>query len=158
MSYSPSASQEYLKNAVLTAPPEQLQLMLYDGAIRFANQGLDALRAKNYDAMFNALDRAQRIVLELSNGLRPDVNPELAQQVAALYSFIYHRLVDATVHQDEQAIQDALRILGHQRETWLLVLDKLAQEQKSQRPTPTPAPSAQATPGNDPPPTLDAEG
>ena len=32
------AAQNYLKTKVFTATPEQLQLMLYDGAIRFGEQ------------------------------------------------------------------------------------------------------------------------
>ena len=32
---NPQAAQQYLRTKVLTATPEQLQLMLYDGAIRF---------------------------------------------------------------------------------------------------------------------------
>jgi flagellin-specific chaperone FliS len=38
------ASGEYLRNAVMTASPEQLQMMLYDGATRFARQARDARR------------------------------------------------------------------------------------------------------------------
>ena len=149
MTAKATPSQEYLKNAVMTATPERLQLMLYDGAIRFAAQGLEALRNKDREGAFNALERAQRIVLELGNGLRREVNPELADQMAALYSFIYRRLVDANMQQDEQAIDDALSILRHQRETWLMLMEKLhkvagepATPQSATPPTPTePAPN-----------------
>jgi len=118
-------SQEYLKNAVMTAPPEQLQLMLYDGAIRFAGQARTAMEQKQFDASCELLLKAQRIVLELQNGLRPEVNPSLCGQMAALYQFIYRRLVDANMQRDTTAIDDALRILGHQRETWDLLIQKL---------------------------------
>ncbi len=121
-------SREYVKNAVLTASPEQLQLMLLDGAIRFSVKGLEALQAGELESMFNALERAQRIVLELNNGLRREVNPTLVDQMAALYDFIFRRLVDANMHRDPQAIEDALRILRHQRETWSMLLEKLKKE------------------------------
>lgn len=130
-------SQEYLRNTVLTATPEQLQLMLYDGAIRFAARGLEALCAKNREVAFEALDRAQRIVLELENGLRPDVNPTLAEQMAALYGFVYRRLVHANLHQDPHAVEEALKILRHQRETWSLLIERIRKE--------SPAPAAAAT-------------
>ena len=61
MSTTTLASQEYLKNTVMTASPEQLQLMLYDGAIRFATRGRDALSRKDYEGAYNSLERAQRI-------------------------------------------------------------------------------------------------
>ena len=41
------AAQNYLRTKVLTATPEQLQLMLFDGAIRFAEQAKPALAARN---------------------------------------------------------------------------------------------------------------
>ncbi|MBU0638147.1 MAG: flagellar export chaperone FliS, partial [Planctomycetes bacterium] len=129
MSYAANASHEYLKNAVLTATPEQLQLMLLDGAIRLATRGQEAIRANDIEGSYNALERAQRIVLELSAGLRPEVNPELVEQMAALYNFIYRRLVDANMQRDEDAVDDALRILRHQRETWALLIEKIAKEQ-----------------------------
>lgn len=138
MSYSPKASQEYLKNAVMTATPEQLQLMLYDGAIKFATRGSEAMQAKDREATFNALERAQRIVLELANGIRPDVNPELAEQMAALYNFVYMRLVEGNLHQDPNCIEDALRVLRHLRETWVMLMDKIRQDQ-AQSPQPASA-------------------
>ena len=42
---NPNAAQNYLRMRVMTATPEQLQMMLYDGAIRFAEQGRAALEA-----------------------------------------------------------------------------------------------------------------
>ncbi len=123
-----NAAQQYLKAAVMTASPEQLQLMLLDGAIRFATRGGQALQERDYEASFNALDRAQRIVLELNNGLCREVNPPLVDQMAALYGFVYRRLVDANVTHDLQAIQDALKILRHQRETWAMLIDKIRRE------------------------------
>jgi flagellar protein FliS len=103
MSYSSNPSQEYLKNAVLTASLEQLQLMLYDGAIRFATLGLESIEDKDRATSFNALERAQLIVLELRNGLRREINPDLADRMAALYNYIHRRLVDANLNQDPQA-------------------------------------------------------
>ncbi len=120
-------SSEYLKSAVLTATPEQLQLMLYDGAIRFLLKGQDAIKAGDREASFHALDRAQSIVLELNNGIRREANPELADQFMALHLFIYRRLVAANLDRDQTALEEALRILRYQRETWLLLMQKVAE-------------------------------
>jgi flagellar protein FliS len=153
MSYTASASQEYLKSAVMTASPEQLQLMLLDGAIRFSTRGIDAIRAEDIEGSYNAFERAQRIVLELSNGLRRDVNPTLVDEMAALYNFIYRRLVDANMHRDVAAAEEAIKILRHQRETWSLLIEKLTKELGADAKSTQP-------PGGDPPskPVLSIEG
>jgi flagellar protein FliS len=131
MSMTANASQEYLRNAVLTASCEQLQLMLYDGAIRYAMRGRAALESKDYEGAYNGFERAQRIVLELHNGLRRDVNPALVDQMASLYNFVYRRLVEATMERSVAAADDGLRILRHQRETWVMLMEKVAAENKS---------------------------
>jgi flagellar protein FliS len=120
--------QEYLRNVVMSAPPERLHLMLYDGAIRFCRQARDAIGRKDIEDSYNLLTRAQNIVLEMQNALRPDVAPELCEQMAALYGFIYRRLVEANVNKDVEAVGDALRILEYQRETWVMLLEKLSAE------------------------------
>jgi flagellar secretion chaperone FliS len=119
------ASNEYLRNAVMTAPPEQLQMMLYDGAIRFARQARDALQASDLAMSCEKLIRAQRIMMELQNGLRPEVNAELCAQMGSLYTFIYSRLVEANLTREVVKIDEALQVLEHVRETWRLLIDKL---------------------------------
>jgi flagellar protein FliS len=120
------ASEQYLRSAVLTASPEQLQLMMIEGAIRFATRGISAIQARDHEAVYNAMDRAQRIVLELINGMRRDANPELVDRMTALYNFIYRRLVEATVNRDVSAAEEAIRILRHERATWELLIAKVA--------------------------------
>ncbi|MCC7291135.1 MAG: flagellar export chaperone FliS [Phycisphaerales bacterium] len=123
-----SHAQHYLREAVLTATQEQLQLMLYDGAIRFTMQGRDALTKKDFERVFEHLSRAQNIVMEMYNGLNHKVNPELCERVGALYMFIYHKLVDGSARHDVQALDDALKILRMERETWQILVDKVASE------------------------------
>jgi flagellar protein FliS len=122
-----ASPNSYLRDAILTAPPEQLQLMLYDGAIRFARQGRDALEARDFEASYNRLSRAQAIIMEMENGLRPDVNPELCRRMASIYGFLYRKLVEASVNQDPTAVDDALKVLYIERDTWVMLIDKVKQ-------------------------------
>jgi flagellar secretion chaperone FliS len=121
---TPIASDEYLQSAVLTATPEQLHLMLYDGAIRFARQAAEALRQNDYETSCEKLLRAQKIITEMKSGLRPDVHPQLCEHMTGLYNFVYWRLVDANLRRDVAAIDEALEILDFQRETWRLLVEK----------------------------------
>ena len=141
-----------LKTRVMTATPEELHLMLYDGAVKFANQARDAIDARNIEDSYNLLVRAQNIVLELLSGLKHDLAPELCSKQAALYNFIYRRLVDANLHKDVSGIDDAIKILNYCRETWTLLIEKIS-EQK--------APAARADADGEPQPepvSIDLEG
>jgi flagellar secretion chaperone FliS len=121
-------NQEYFKTKVMTASPEMLTLMLWDGAIRFAEQGKDAIIRKDIEGSYKSLVRAQRIMTELTSNLKHDVNPDLCGKLAALYNFIYRRLVDANLNKEPQLVDDALEIMRHQRETWAMLMEKLVKE------------------------------
>jgi len=120
-----AAPNSYLRDAVMTASPEQLHLMLYDGAIRFARQGRDALLARDLETSYEKLSRAQAIVIEMESGLRYEVNPELCGRMAAIYSFLYRKLVEASVQKDPTCVDDALKVLDIERETWALLIGKV---------------------------------
>ena len=121
-------SNEYLRSAVMTATPEQLQLMLYDGAIRFTKQGIEGIRTRKWEDDFNGFTRAQKIILEMINALNYAVNRDLCVRMAGLYNFIYRRLVEASVERDPKRAQEALDVIEYQRQTWVLLMDRLRQE------------------------------
>src|SRR6185436_209271 len=133
-----SHSGEYLRSAVMTATPEQLQLMLYDGAIRFAKQARDAIAREEWENSCEKLIRAQKILIQMQNGLKHDVNPELCTQLTSLYQFVYSRLVDANMTHKISSINEALQILEHQRETWKLIVDRIQGTTQSPGPQSTP--------------------
>ena len=127
MSANPQAAQ-YLRMRVMTATPEQLQMMLYDGAIRFAEQAKAALDAGDFEKSYQGISRVQKILTEMSCGLKPDVLPELCEKLSALYSYVYRRLIDANVKHDAAALAEAIGLLKYQRETWALLLDQLGKQ------------------------------
>ncbi len=118
----------YLKTQILTAPPEKLQLMLYEGALRFATQAGERMGQGDYEASYGLLVKAQNIVLELVCGLRPEHNPSLCNRMASLYTFIYRRLVESNVSHDPKPLNDAVSILAMLRDTWIELLERLAEQ------------------------------
>jgi flagellar protein FliS len=125
---NPQAAQNYLRTRVLTATPEQLQLMLYDGAIRFADAARTAILKKDWEATYLNCSRAQKIMTELSSALRPEVAPDLVGNLSSLYNYIYRKLVEGSLHHTVESIDEAMKMLRFQRDTWALLLDKLAKE------------------------------
>jgi len=118
----------YLRTKVLTASPEELRLMLLDGALKFAHQGREGLTAKNYEASFMGISQCRDIVLELLTTIKPDVDPELATRVKAVLTFMYTTLVDASMERSVVKIDQVIKLLTYERETWVLLIQKLAEE------------------------------
>ena len=126
--------KEYLRTKVLTASPEELHLMLYDGAIRFAEAGRTALEKKDLEKSHEALIRSQSIILEMISGLNHEANPSLCAKLSSLYNFIYRRLVEANMRQNISAIDEALKILNYQRETWVLLMENWSKNSRRRLP------------------------
>ena len=118
----------YLRARVLAASPEQLRLMLLEGALRFARQGADGLRRRNFERSFNGIHQCQNILMELISALKPEVAPELCRNLAALYTFMYRRLIDASMERDAAVVDEVVKLLEYEHETWLLLLERLEQE------------------------------
>lgn len=125
---NPQAAQNYLRTKVLTATPEQLQLMLFDGAIRFGQQARVALADRNWEQSYTLISRVQKIVTELNASLKHDVSPELCGKLASLYNYAFRKLIEANVGHKVDALDEALKVLGYQRETWAMLLQQLAQK------------------------------
>jgi flagellar protein FliS len=122
---NPQAAQKYLKTKVMTATAEQLQMMLFDGAVRSCEQARIALEKKDYERSFQSLSKAQAIVNQLICGLKVEVAPDLCKKLKGLYSFAYRRLVDANLHHRIESLDEALNILKFQRETWAMLMEQL---------------------------------
>lgn len=129
---NPQAAQTYLKTKVLTATPEQLQLMLFDGALRFAEQGRVALEQKKFEDSHNALTRVQKIVTELKGNLRHDLYPELCGKLASLYNYAYRHLVRANTVHDLNSLNEAVKVLKYQRESWMMLMQELSKKKAAE--------------------------
>ena len=125
---NPNAAQTYLRTKVMTATPEQLQMMLYDGAIRFGEQARVALEAKDFEKSYTMISKVQKILTEMTASLKHDVYPELCGRLAALYTFAYRKLIEANIDHKLEPLDEALEILKYQRETWALLLDQLGKQ------------------------------
>ena len=115
----------YLKTKIMTASPEELRLMLFDGAIKFCHQAREAIDRKDFEGSYHALMRAQKIVLELSTSLDHKKAPDICEKLAALYTYIYKLLVDANVEHDARKVEEAVELLGFERETWALLMQRV---------------------------------
>lgn len=146
---NPELQNAYLRAKVHSASPEELRLMLLDGALRFTRMAREGIVSNNHEMRFNGFSNARPIVLELAHGIGPETDPELRRKIVGVFMFIYRRLIDANVDRSVEIVDEALRLLEYERETWALYLEKLG----VRRPDPGPAaPLARAAAGDAPAP------
>ena len=114
--YAP-APTAYRESAVLTATPEQLVVMLYDGAIRFLRQA-DALSEEGaWPQAIERIGRAQAIMDELTCTLNMDAG-ELSEKLQSIYVFCAGLLRDARLRKDVHRIRQVSHLLGELRDAW----------------------------------------
>lgn len=122
-----TTANTYKTQQVMTASPQELTLMLYNGAIRFVNESIQATQAGNLEKANAANLRAQDIVREFMSTL--DMQYELSQNWMALYQFIEQSLIQGNVKKQVQPLEDAKAILVDLRTTWAEAM-KLAKGQQ----------------------------
>jgi flagellar protein FliS len=125
---NPKAAQNYFRTRVLTATPEQLQMMLFDGALRFGEQARAALEAKDWESSHSLITRLQKVIVQLNSTLKHDLFPELCGKLAGLYNYAYRKLIEANTRHHAEALDEAMNVLRYQRETWAMLLDQLAKK------------------------------
>jgi flagellar secretion chaperone FliS len=124
MSYA--ALNKYKQNSVTTATPEELTLMLYDGAIKFMNIAKFSIEKKQMEKAHNSLVRAQDIINELNYSL--DMKYEISEEMRKLYDFVISKLVDGNMQKDIKPIEDAIAITSDMRDTWKEVMKLVKQK------------------------------
>ena len=120
-----STRTSYLEAEIMTATPQKLQVMLIEAAMRLIKRARGHWHAEEDEKAPAALGRAQRVPTELLCGLNREVEPELTKKVAAVYLFVFRILVDANLTGDQRKLDDALRVLEIERETWREVCREL---------------------------------
>lgn len=118
----------YLRTKVMTASSAELRLLLFDGALKFAEQGKMGLESADHEAAFEGISRCQEIIIELINSLQPQHAPELCEKLSSLYTFMYTRLVSASTNRDPALVAEVIELLRYERETWSMLLQQLAEE------------------------------
>jgi flagellar protein FliS len=113
-----TAQQAYRDSSVLTAPPERLVVMLYDGANRFLFQAAHAMRSGDIALMNNRMQRAEAIITELRQTLNHDDGGEIAGRLEAIYAFCQRHLLEARCRLDPKPIDEVVRLLTELRDAW----------------------------------------
>ncbi len=136
--YGPKAQlvQKYFQIQVETASPDEILLLLLDGAIRFVDRALEAMDKKDLEKKNTSLLKAQAIVTELSNSLQMEIGEAVFRNLKGLYFFTYQKLVEGNLRDDRDIVGEGLKVLHSLRDTWRHAVAAYRQEQAARKDDP----------------------
>ena len=95
--------------------------MLYEGAIKNCNIGLDAIEKQDYVKANEVIIKAQEIVLELIATL--DMNYGVSKEMKTSYTYIYELLVEANMKKDCELLREGKEHLKGFKEVWRKIMN-----------------------------------
>lgn len=121
-----NAAEAYKRQQILTATPETLTLMLYNGCLKFMTEGMEHIEKKDYEQANTAIQKAEKIISEFRITLNMDY--EISHQLMPLYNYTYDRLVEGNIKSDKAMIQEAFNIIKELRDAWAQAMKKARSE------------------------------
>jgi len=116
-------TNNYLTNQVNTASPEQLMLMLYDGAVRFASMAIKAIENGTPDKRSYYINKTYAILSEFAATLDRNQDAKLADNLDALYNYMQGRLMEANLNNDPAPVTEVKTMLADLRKTWAQAIE-----------------------------------
>ncbi|MBS2771213.1 flagellar export chaperone FliS [Anoxybacillus rupiensis] len=122
--------QSYQTNAVQTASPGELTLMLYNGCLKFIQLARRAMEEGHTAERHTNLLKAQKIIQELMVTLNMDY--DVAKSMMTMYDYLYRRLVEANIKNDRAILDEVEGYVTEFRDTWKQVIQLNRQRQYAQ--------------------------
>jgi len=116
--YAGNQTAAYRQQAILTAPPGRLVVMLYDGCLRFLFQSAHAMREGDRQTSLQRMRRAEAIIDELTVTLDHDRGGVIASRLQGIYAFCRRQLLDAWRDGDADKIDEVSGMLSELRDAW----------------------------------------
>ena len=119
--------KSYRQVATLTAPPGQVVLMLYEGALRALERALTGFAQDDPGQanmiVHNNLQRAQDIIRELNYALNMEKGGECATALRQLYEYFDRRIRESNVQKKSEGVREVIRHLTELRDAWATMLE-----------------------------------
>ena len=118
--------RSYRQIAILTAPPGQVVLMLYEGAIRSLERTLPGFAlvdpAEANMTIHNNLQKAQDIIRELNYALNMEQGGECAVTLRQLYEYFDRRLWESNLQKNSKGVEEVILHVTELRDAWATML------------------------------------
>ena len=125
-----NAAEAYKRQQIMTATPEALTLMLYNGCLKFIDEGIQSVKDEKWEDANTSLQKAQNIISEFRITL--DMDYDISKQLMPLYNYTYDRLVEGNIKSDTAMLEEAKGIIKELRDAWAQAMKKARTEKGTQ--------------------------
>ena len=120
---------KYKKTAVESANKEKILLMLYEGAMKFIKQAMEAMDNKDIAKRGEYIGRAYDIVMELMSSLNHEVGGEMAKNLEQLYIYCLEELTRANLSADKKNLENCLKVLNILYDGWSKAIETVKKKE-----------------------------
>jgi len=118
MSYGKYTSK-YLENEVLSRPKEWLIPLLYEHLLAHLRRAQVQIQARDFEGKGASLEKASDIVIELLATLDLEQGGELAQRLAALYTYFAGEILAVGRTLDQKPLIKMIEMISGLHESWI---------------------------------------
>ena len=136
MNYGALGSRNYYETSVTTSSPEQLVVMLYEGAIRHLKQAATDIEKKDLQGKRQSVDRAMAIVQHLQGTLDMERGGQISVELDRIYTYVTSCILDGSIKLKTAPLEEAVKLLTTLLGSWIEVA-----KQKQPQPVRSKAPA-----------------
>lgn len=126
-----NTANAYKRQQIMTASPEELTLMLYNGAIRFVTESMLAIDKKDIEKAHSANMRAQNIMREFM--VTMDMKQEISKNWLLIDEYILHCLIQGNMKKEKVQLEEAKKWLVEFRDAWVQAMKKVTMDKKTNK-------------------------
>ena len=132
--------KQYQASNVNTATPEQLMIMMFDGALQFLQKAKVAIAEGNLKERSQNIDGARKIIRELMRTIDLENGNDVSKQLFKLYNKMAMNLIKANVQRNAALIDTVIEDISNIRwgfqkaieiQTGVTTLEQAMQEQQA---------------------------
>lgn len=127
-----SYMNQYQNTLINSSSPEQILIMLYEGAIRFIGQADEALSAGDKSTKAQKICKAVAIISELSNTLDHEEGGTIAEDLDAIYNFVIRELIKANIQDDQESLRRIKPLLCELKDAWTKAIEINSMKKKEE--------------------------
>ena len=116
--------QSYRRVNVTTSNPVQLIVMCYEGAIDSLKIAKQKYLENDFESKSAAIKRFMDIIAELQCALDFEKGAEVAKNLDAVYNYMSHKIIEADMQGDLQALESVINLLKELLPAWQSLLTK----------------------------------